>query len=191
MSAPPYMKLYIADYLADTTHLSCLEHGAYLMLLMAMWRAGGKLPNKDVKLAAITRLPARDWAKIRPAIMELFTVSGGAIKHKRLAKELAHYSTVIEGRKRAQKRTHSETVNENKDKASDFAGQNKGKRPHNQNQNQKGRVEPSKKGSTSSRRESADERADGSSASRSDVIDLDALREEIAEAERQRVARLG
>lgn len=115
MSAPPYMKLFIADYLADTTHLTRDQHGAYLLLLMAMWRAGGKLPNNDLKLAAIAKCTAAEWKRLRPVVMDFFVGAGGSFKHKRIAKELAKYQATVDRRAEAQNRAVSEKINQNSD----------------------------------------------------------------------------
>jgi uncharacterized protein YdaU (DUF1376 family) len=81
------MPLWTDAYLGDTTHLTTLEHGAYLLLLMSMWRAGGMLPNDDKKLARFTRLGAQQWRRIKPTIMEFFTVDGDVIIQQRLHEE--------------------------------------------------------------------------------------------------------
>ena len=54
MAALPYMQLYIADYLADTMHLSAEEHGAYLLLMFNYWQTGKPIPKN--RLAKIARL---------------------------------------------------------------------------------------------------------------------------------------
>lgn len=87
MSAP-FMQLYVADYLGDTRHLTTEQHGAYLLLLMTMWRADGRLPNDDKKLARIASCTPSRWAKIRDEVMEFFVVEGDEITNHRLTIEL-------------------------------------------------------------------------------------------------------
>lgn len=80
----PWMPIYVADYLADTGHLSAAEHGAYLMLIMHYWANGG-LPCDDRKLARIARMSDREWSKARPTIVEFFETGW---THKRIDAEL-------------------------------------------------------------------------------------------------------
>lgn len=87
MSAAPFMQLYVADYLGDTQHLTTEQHGAYLLLLMAMWRADGFLPNDPRKLARIARVNPRRWATIADDVMEFFDEQDGQLTQKRLQQE--------------------------------------------------------------------------------------------------------
>jgi uncharacterized protein YdaU (DUF1376 family) len=77
MSNLPYMQMWWPDYLADTTHLSVEEHGAYLLLLGWAWMNGGRVPNDDTKLAYITRCSVRCWRKIAPTVRAFFTIGDG------------------------------------------------------------------------------------------------------------------
>lgn len=117
MSAPPYMQLYIADYLADTTHLTTVEHGAYLLLLMALWRAGGKLPRDAEKLARIARLTPDEWAAVEGPVLEFFTMRGGSITQKRATRELERYRATVEGRKSAGKASAAKKANKSNEQA--------------------------------------------------------------------------
>lgn len=84
-----WMPLWIGAYLADTTHLSRDEHGGYLLLLMAYWRARGPLPDDDKRLAAITKATPMEWRKLRPVLAEFFTVTNGTWRQKRIEIEMA------------------------------------------------------------------------------------------------------
>lgn len=88
MSSRPFMQLYVSDYLGDTMHLSCEQHGAYLLLLMTMWNADGWLPNEPAKLARVCRLTKGKFIKISDDIMPFFEVEGDRITHKRMKKEI-------------------------------------------------------------------------------------------------------
>jgi uncharacterized protein YdaU (DUF1376 family) len=88
MAALPYMPLYVADYLADTSHLTTAEHGAYLLLIMNYWQRGGSLPGDDVRLARIARVSLKVWAEMKPTMAEFFKDSNGQWIHYRIEKEL-------------------------------------------------------------------------------------------------------
>lgn len=82
------MQLYVADYLGDTRHLTTEQHGAYLLLLMTMWRSEGRLPNDAKKLARITGCTASRWARIADDVLAFFDVDGDELTNKRLMLEL-------------------------------------------------------------------------------------------------------
>jgi uncharacterized protein YdaU (DUF1376 family) len=89
MAELPALPLWTDAYLADTGHLTTIEHGAYLLLLMAMWRAGGSLPNDDKKLMRFAHLNAGQWHRMRETLMEFFNVEGDQIVQGRLTDELS------------------------------------------------------------------------------------------------------
>lgn len=80
----PWMPFYVTDYLTDTGHLSTVQHGAYILLLVYYWTHGG-LPSDERQLANITRLNARQWHRHR-ATLQAFFYDGW--KHKRVEREL-------------------------------------------------------------------------------------------------------
>ena len=101
MSSPPFLPLYVGDYLADTQHLTAGEDGAYLRLLMCLWRAGGTLPDDDVRLARFCKLTPAQWRRVKPAVMEFFDVSEGSISQGRLSAELQKYTVAVFQRREA------------------------------------------------------------------------------------------
>lgn len=98
MSETPFMQLYVGDYLADTMDLTTEQHGAYMLLLMNMWRHDARLPNDPAKLARIARVSPRRWHQIWAAIERFFFVDGNDIGNKRLDRE--HQKAVSISRKR-------------------------------------------------------------------------------------------
>lgn len=73
MAALPYMQFYVADYLADTTHLTAEEHGAYMLLLFSYWQTGK--PLRIDRLATVARIPNDRWASVAETLSEFFHVT--------------------------------------------------------------------------------------------------------------------
>ncbi len=88
MSERPFMQLYVSDFIGDTLSLSTEQIGAYMLLLMAMWNADGRLPADDVKLARVSRMSVKKWKAVAGDLMAFFEVDGDFIRHNRLTKEL-------------------------------------------------------------------------------------------------------
>lgn len=88
MSERPFMQLYVSDFIGDTLHLSTEQVGAYLLLLMAMWNAGGELPDDEAKLARIVRMSVKKWRAVASDLLTFFERADGAVRHNRLTKEL-------------------------------------------------------------------------------------------------------
>lgn len=73
MAALPYMQFYVADYLADTTHLTAEEHGAYMLLLFSYWQTGK--PLRIDRLATVARIPNDRWISVAETLSEFFHVT--------------------------------------------------------------------------------------------------------------------
>lgn len=106
----PWMKLYVGDMIADTAELSCAEFGAYHLLIYSYWKKGSPLPDDDRKLARICRCTPDEWAEMRPALAEFFTIGRGVWSHKRVEHELSKAGDLSEtarsnGRLGAERRT--------------------------------------------------------------------------------------
>lgn len=97
MAALPYMQLYIADYLADTMHLSTEEHGAYLLLMFNYWQTGRAIPKN--RLAKIARVSDSRWAELQIALKEFFEDDGENWIHLRIERDIEAVVTSPRGKK--------------------------------------------------------------------------------------------
>lgn len=87
MAQFPQLPLWTDSYLADTTHLTTIEHGAYLLLLIAAWRSPGcRLPDDDKLLRRFAGSP-KNWRRIKPKVLSFWLLKDGYLTQKRLCQE--------------------------------------------------------------------------------------------------------
>lgn len=86
MSQAPSMPMFWDAYLADTTHLTTEEHGAYLLLLAAMWRRNGWVPDDDRDNARILGLTPAKWKRVKERLSVFLIFQDGQITQKNLLK---------------------------------------------------------------------------------------------------------
>lgn len=114
-----FLPLFIAEYLADTAHLTRDQHGGYLLLLMAYWRRGGPLADDDGRLAQIAKASPAEWRRLRGVLAEFFLVRDGQWHSKRSDAELRRAAEKMAAKSRAGSRgaakrwqTHSQADDE-------------------------------------------------------------------------------
>ncbi len=86
MAKFPAMPLWTDALLGDTTHLTATEFGAYMRLLISMWRNGAWLPNDERLMAKYATLTSGQWKRSRGVLMPFFTPDGDRITQRKLMK---------------------------------------------------------------------------------------------------------
>ena len=113
-----FMPLFWGDYLRDTTGLTAEEHGAYLLLIGALWNADGTLPADHKILARHAHVTPRRWPKVWETICVFFEIRSNAIgtslERKRVTAELQKATAHHARRSNAGKRGAAGKWKENK-----------------------------------------------------------------------------
>jgi len=100
----PAFPLWTDAYLGDTTHLTTIEHGAYLLLLIVAWRSkDGALPDDDIMLARYSKLRLNHWKRMRPIIEPFFLVQDSTWVQLRLKDELTAVKLLSQNQSRKAK----------------------------------------------------------------------------------------
>ncbi|SRR6266498_286256 len=116
MAEFPALPLWTDALIGDTIHLTTLEFGVYVKLLIASWRAPRcELPADEKLLARYAGITPTVWKSMRSIILAFFTphstTRGTALRQKRLRKERKF---VLLRSKFQSRRRRGKTLNPNK-----------------------------------------------------------------------------
>jgi uncharacterized protein YdaU (DUF1376 family) len=93
---PFWMRLHVAEFIADTANMTSTQGWAYIQLLLAMWRSDdGTLPHDADTLAHIGKVPRYRWKKVWAAIGRFFDVDGDRVTSAALQAELGKANALI------------------------------------------------------------------------------------------------
>ena len=98
-----WMPLYINEYTGDTMAFTTEQHGAYLLLMMAAWKAKGVLPSDDESIESITKLPPERWQAMKAKVLAKFSIDGATMTQKRITQEMERAQKVSKARSEAGK----------------------------------------------------------------------------------------
>ena len=97
-----YLPLYTGDYLRDTQHLSCSEHGIYLKFLMHCWDQKGPLPLDERKQSGICNARSGDEVEaMRRVRTEFFIMMADGWYNGRMQAEIERAENISGARSEA------------------------------------------------------------------------------------------
>jgi uncharacterized protein YdaU (DUF1376 family) len=100
---PDWMAFNVDDYVSNTLHLTARQHGAYILLICAAWKAKGSLPGNDPALMAIAKLNAKDWRVDGDVLKSFLTRRGDTWVHERVEFEWRDAQAIIDAKSKAGK----------------------------------------------------------------------------------------
>ena len=112
MSALPYIRLYIPDYLSSTAHLNPTEHGVYLLLIMNYWQRGGPLPADKASLSQTCGMSRSQFNGVFEKIVKFFCEIDGLLYHSRIEHELLKVSVKSQKNSNSGKLSAAKRANE-------------------------------------------------------------------------------
>lgn len=98
-----WMAFDVADYVANTLHLTTRQHGGYVLLICAAWSGKGALPGTDAALASIAKLSTREWREDGAALKAFLTRRGDEWIHERVEFEWNDAQSLIAAKSKAGK----------------------------------------------------------------------------------------
>lgn len=86
------IQLNIEDFESGTAGMDAREKGAYISLLICLYKVSShELPDDDKRLARMACLNMREWKKVREILEPKFETYNGVWKHKRVLQEAVRY----------------------------------------------------------------------------------------------------
>lgn len=116
---------YIEKYRRKTGHLTIAEHGAYRLLMDAYWDRRGPLPADETRMRKLIRADESEWAEVRDAVLEFFTLTERGYVHPVIEENIAEAERQYEAKKermakaRAARKVNDKTDDNLNDKDND------------------------------------------------------------------------
>lgn len=100
-----YLPLYTGDYIRDTQHLSCSEHGIYLKMLIHCWDQKGPVPLDERRLMGIVNARSTDEIEaMRRVLVEYFIRMEDGWYNHRMQREIERCENISSSRSDAGKK---------------------------------------------------------------------------------------
>ena len=98
-----WMAFSVDDYVSNTMALTTRQHGGYILLICAAWKAKGFLPGTDAGLMSIVKLQPKEWKDDGPVLKTFLTRRGDAWVHERVEFEWNDARALIDAKSKAGK----------------------------------------------------------------------------------------